>query len=187
MEDSNNKKNSYTKLSRFLSMLLRHKPEILGISLSEEGWTDTQMLIEKMNANGKNIDLEILSIIVDTNDKKRYAFNADKSQIRANQGHSVKVNLGYQEKTPPKTLYHGTARKNVDSIFKIGIEKRNRHQVHLSSNEETAIKVGQRHGKPVVLIVLAEEMHNDGFKFYESENRVWLTDHVPVKYLTTHE
>lgn len=185
MKEPDNNKKSYTKLSRFLSMLLRHKPEVLGITLSQEGWTDTKILIDKMNANGKKIDLEILSIIVDTNDKKRYAFNADKSQIRANQGHSVKVNLGYQEKTPPKTLFHGTARKNVDSIFKIGIEKRNRHQVHLSSTEETAIKVGQRHGKAVVLIVLSEEMHKDGFKFYESDNGVWLTDYVPVKYLTS--
>ena len=166
-------------------MLLRHKPEVLGITLSEEGWTDTQILLDKMNATGRQIDIDILSTIVETNDKKRYAFNEDKSQIRANQGHSVKVNLGYQEKMPPKILYHGTARKNVDSIFKIGIEKRNRHQVHLSSTEETAIKVGQRHGKAVVLIVLSEEMHKDGFKFYESNNGVWLADHVPVKYLTT--
>ena len=185
MEEVNNNKKSQKKLSKFLSLILRHRPHIIGISLTEKGWTDTQTLIERMNANGRTIDMETLCTIVETNDKKRYAFNEDKSLIRANQGHSVKVNLGYQEKTPPTTLYHGTAKKNLDSIFKTGIVKRNRHQVHLSSTKETAIKVGQRHGKPVVLIVLSEEMHKEGFTFYESDNGVWLTDHVPVKFLAT--
>jgi len=178
---------SHTKLSKFLSLVLRHKPETIGISLSKQGWVDTKTLIEKMNEYGKQIDLETLSIIVETNNKKRFGFSEDKSKIRANQGHSLDIDLGYVQKTPPDILYHGTAQKYIDSIFKIGLEKRNRHQVHLSNEIETAYKVGQRHGKPVILKVLAKQMHEDGFKFFESENKVWLTDNVPVKYLTTNE
>ncbi|MEZ5008488.1 MAG: RNA 2'-phosphotransferase [Chitinophagales bacterium] len=177
----------YTKQSKFLSLVLRHKPETIGITLSEKGWVDTKILIQKMNEIGREIDFETLSFIVETNNKKRFAFNEDKSKIRASQGHSLDINLGYVEKIPPERLYHGTAQKNIDSIFKIGLEKRNRHQVHLSSDIESAYKVGQRHGKPVVLIVLAKKMCEDGFKFFESENKVWLTDSVPVKYLTTRE
>lgn len=177
----------HTKLSKFLSLVLRHKPEIIGISLSEQGWVDTEALIQKMNEYGKQIDLETLSSIVDTNNKKRFGFNDDKSKIRANQGHSLDINLGYVPKIPPDILYHGTARKNIKSIFKIGLKKRNRHQVHLSKDIETAFKVGQRHGKPVVLKILAKEMHQGGFKFFESENKVWLTDNVPIEYLTKNE
>lgn len=177
----------HTKLSKFLSLVLRHKPETIGISLSEQGWVDTKSLIEKMNEYGKQIDLETLSFIVEINNKKRFGFNEDKSKIRANQGHSLNIDLGYVQKTPPDVLYHGTAQKYINSIFKIGLKKRNRHHVHLSEEIETAYKVGQRHGKPVILKVLAKQMHEDGFKFFESENKVWLTDNVPVKYLTTNE
>ena len=180
-------KKSHNKLSKFLSLVLRHKPETIGISLSEQGWVDTKTLIEKMNEYGKQIDLETLSIIVETNNKKRFGFSENKSKIRANQGHSLDIDLGYFQKTPPNILYHGTAQKYIDSIFKSGLEKRNRHQVHLSKEIETAYKVGQRHGKPVILKVLAEQMHEDGFKFFESENKVWLTDNVPIQYLTTNE
>ena len=180
-------KKAHTKLSKFLSLVLRHKPETIGITLSDKGWTNTHTLIEKMNAYGKEIDFETLSIIVDTNNKKRFGFNEDMSKIRANQGHSIAVDLGYVQKTPPEILYHGTAHKNVDSIFNSGLEKRNRHHVHLSRDIDTAVNVGQRHGKPVVLQVLAGEMHKDGFQFFESENSVWLTDSVPTKYLTTEQ
>ncbi len=177
----------HTKLSKFLSLVLRHKPETIGVSLSEKGWVDTKTLIQKMNEYGKQIDFETLSIIVETNNKKRFGFNENKSKIRANQGHSLNIDLGYTQKTPPDILYHGTARRNTDNIFKIGLEKRNRHHVHLSKGIETAFKVGQRHGKPVVLKVLAKEMHKDGFKFFESENKVWLTNSVPANYLTINE
>jgi len=178
-----NNEKSLTKLSKFLSLVLRHKPETIDITLSDQGWVDTNTLIEKMNACGKQIDLETLTTVVNTNNKKRFAFNEDKSQIRANQGHSLKVDLGYVEKSPPDILYHGTAHKNIESIFKTGLEKRNRHQVHLSKDRDTAFNVGQRHGKPIILKVMAKEMHQNGFKFFESENKVWLTDSVPVKYL----
>lgn len=178
---------SHTQLSKFLSLILRHKPEIIGISLTEQGWVDTQTLIKKMNEYGKEIDFETLSIVVASNNKKRFGFNEDKSKIRANQGHSLNIDLGYAQKTPPNILYHGTAQKNTDSIFKTGLEKRKRHQVHLSKDIETAYKVGQRHGKPVILKILAKEMHEDGFGFFESENKVWLTDNVPIKYITTNE
>lgn len=180
-------KKQHTKLSKFLSLVLRHKPEKIGIELSDSGWTDTSILIQKMNDYGKRIDFETLSIIVDTNDKKRYGFNEDQSKIRANQGHSLDLDLGYTPKTPPTILYHGTAQKNLDSIFKVGLEKRGRHHVHLSKDIETALKVGQRHGKPIVLNILAKAMDEDRFEFFESENKVWLTDHVPVKYLILNE
>ncbi len=178
-------KKSHTKLSKFLSLVLRHKPETIGITLEEFGWVDTNVLIQKMNENGKEIDFETLSFIVDNNNKKRFGFNDDMSKIRANQGHSVAVDLGYSKKSPPDILYHGTAHKHVASIFKTGLDKRTRHHVHLSKDINTAQNVGQRHGKPIVLIVLAKQMHLDGYEFFESENKVWLTDNVPVKYLTT--
>lgn len=176
-------KKQHTKLSKFLSLILRHKPETIGLQLSEEGWANVDILIEKMNAHGKQIDFETLNIVVDTNPKKRFAFNDDRSKIRANQGHSLDIDLGYTEKMPPEILFHGTAQKNINGIFKNGLEKRNRHHVHLSKDREIAIKVGQRHGKPMVLKIRSKEMEKDGFKFYESENKVWLTDHVPVQYI----
>lgn len=178
---------SHTKLSKFLSLVLRHKPETIGISLTEHGWVGTQTLIKKMNEYGVQIDFETLSIIVATNNKKRFGFNEDESKIRANQGHSLDIDLGYVQKTPPDILYHGTAQKNIDSIFKIGLEKRNRHLVHLSKDIETAYKVGQRHGKPVILKILAKQMYEDNFKFFESENKVWLTDNVPPRYIVINE
>jgi len=180
-------KKQHTKLSKFLSLVLRHKPETIGIKLSNSGWTDTNILIQKMNDYGMPIDFETLSAIVNTNDKKRFGLNEDKSKIRANQGHSLDLDLGYAPKTPPPILFHGTAQKNLDSIFKIGLEKRGRHHVHLSNDIETALKVGHRHGKPIVLNILAKAMEEDGFKFFESENKVWLIDRVPVKYLTLDE
>lgn len=172
------------KLSKFLSLVLRHKPETIGIKLSTDGWVNTVILIEKMNEKGQKINFDILCQIVAANDKNRFAFNADKSQIRASQGHSLGLDLAYDSQTPPEILYHGTAQNNKDSIFKTGLEKKNRDQVHLSKDIETARKVGQRHGKPIVIIVRSGEMHKAGFRFYESENKVWLTEHVPVNYLS---
>lgn len=176
-------KKNYTKLSKFLSLVLRHKPREIGITLNSMGWTNTAELIINMNKYGKNIDLRTLEIIVETDNKKRYSFNADKTMIRANQGHSVEVDLGYKSQKPPKKLYHGTGQKYVDSIYKSGIKKQNRHHVHLSIDIETAKSVGQRHGSPTIFEINTEKMLEEGFEFYESENGVWLTDEIPVKYL----
>jgi len=169
--------------SKFLSLVLRHKPETIGIQLDDNGWTDVKILIEKSNSHGIAIDLETLKHIVETNSKKRFAFNETLDRIRASQGHSVEIELGYTNQKPPEILYHGTGEKSVQSILNMGIEKGSRQHVHLSGDIETAIKVGQRHGKPFVIEVLSEQMYKDGFEFYLSDNGVWLTDNVPTKYL----
>lgn len=172
-----------TRISKFLSLVLRHKPEEIGIELDENGWTDVTMLIEKVNKAGIALTFEILKHVVDTNAKKRYSFNESFDKIRANQGHSVEIDLGYTPQVPPEILYHGTGEKFIGSILEKGLLKQNRHHVHLSADVETAFMVGQRHGKPFVFEVLAGQMHRDNFQFFLSANGVWLTDFVPVKYL----
>jgi putative RNA 2'-phosphotransferase len=171
------------RISKFLSLVLRHQPETIGIRLDENGWVDLQLLIFKMNQHGVNISMEILDHVVATNNKKRFAYNEGRTLIRASQGHSVNVELGYEPQKPPEILYHGTAERFSESILKIGLEKQSRQHVHLSVEVETAISVGKRHGKPVIFEVASGEMFADGFVFYFSENKVWLTDHVPVRYL----
>jgi putative RNA 2'-phosphotransferase len=173
------------KLSKFLSLVLRHKPQEIGIHLDENGWTSVDELINKMNEKGKEVDLELLTEVVETNDKKRFAFNDDKTLIRANQGHSVSIDLGYEPKDPPVVLYHGTGEKYYESIMKIGLDKRNRHHVHMSKDKNTAITVGKRHGKPIIFEIDTKQMLEDGHSFFESDNGVWLTNNVPVKYLKT--
>lgn len=172
-----------TKLSKFLSLVLRHKPETVGITLDEQGWTDVETLLKQANLHGHKIDFELLKLIVSENNKQRFIFNEDYSQIRANQGHSVTVDLGYTAQIPPKILYHGTGEKSVASILANGITKQNRHHVHLSSSIETAHSVGTRHGKPAIFEVMAETMHAQNFEFYLSDNGVWLTEFVPAEYL----
>jgi putative RNA 2'-phosphotransferase len=172
------------RISKFLSLVLRHQPETINIQLDANGWTDIDFLLEKMNEHGFLINKDILRLVVETNSKKRFAVSEDGRKIRASQGHSVDVELGYQPQKPPAILYHGTAETSIASILKTGLEKRSRHHVHLSAEEATAINVGQRYGKPVVLKVHAEEMVQAGFQFYLSENGVWLTDHVPVNYIS---
>ncbi|TKC08306.1 RNA 2'-phosphotransferase [Pedobacter polaris] len=171
------------RISKFLSYVLRHHPELIGIELDENGWTDITILIEKAIAHDIKLDQETLNYIVETNNKKRFAFNETFDKIRASQGHSVSIDLAYTPQKPPKLLYHGTAVKTAAFIFKSGIEKQSRQHVHLSVDFETAINVGSRHGKPFVFTVNAEEMFNDQFNFYLAENGVWLTDYVPAKYL----
>jgi len=171
------------RISKFLSLVLRHKPETIGLTLDENGWTDVNALLEKLKANGKDIDFKTLQYVVENNSKKRFAFNDTQDQIRANQGHSIKIDLGYEPVEPPETLYHGTAERFLDSIFKTGLEKRNRHHVHMSGDLDTASKVGVRHGKLVILEVLSKAMYKDGYHFYISDNKVWLTDTVPPQYL----
>lgn len=172
-------------LSKFLAYVLRHKPEDIGITLDEHGWANVNELIEGINKkNGYSANLYILDEIVRTDDKQRYSFNEDKTLIRANQGHSIPVDVELKETMPPDILYHGTATRFVADILNEGIKSMSRLYVHLSQNIETAHKVGKRHGKPVVLEIDAKRMFSDGIKFYLSENDVWLTSYVDPKYIT---
>lgn len=170
-------------LSKFMSLILRHKPETIGISLDPHGYADVDELLRGMNQHGSKIDFETLKEIVKTDNKQRYSFNGDKTKIRANQGHSIDVNVGLEELQPPNVLYHGTGEKSVQGIKKYGIKKMDRLYVHLSKDYETAIKVGSRHGKPVVFKIDTEKMYQDGYKFFLSKNKIWLTKHVPTQYI----
>lgn len=172
-----------TKVSIYMSLILRHKPETIGITLDEHGWADVKKLIEGVSRNYPGFDFDILEDIVRTDDKQRYSFNEDKTKIRANQGHSILVNLELKPVKPPKFLYHGTGVKYEDDIWQDGIIPKSRQYVHLSEDLPTAINVGRRHGEPVVFRVYTEGMYEDGFIFYKSENGVWLTDRVPSEYL----
>lgn len=174
------------RLSKFLSLLLRHKPEIIGIELDENGWTDVETLIRKLNDHGEVIELEQLRQIVKTNPKQRFSFDADEKRIRANQGHSVSIDLQYTSVKPPNILYHGTAKKNVESILVSGLTKQERHHVHLSTDLQTALSVGQRYGQPHVFEINAEKMFSQGFEFFCSSNGVWLTEKVPPEFLKIH-
>jgi len=171
-------------ISKFLSLVLRHKPETIGLTLDKNGWADTSDLLEKLNTRGFEISFARLEQIVATNDKKRFAFNIDQSRIRANQGHSIHVELGLPKSEPPPNLYHGTSEKSGKSILLQGLVKSKRQFVHLSNDVETALSVGRRHGRAVVFTVAAGLMSNEGFTFYLSANHVWLTDHVPPRHLT---
>ena len=175
------------KISKFLSYVLRHKPESIDLKLDGNGWAETNDLLEKMKANTFEVTAEMLEHIVATNNKQRFSFNENKTKIRASQGHSINVELNLKAATPPQYLYHGTGEKFVFSILANGLQKRERQQVHLSQYRETAIEVGQRHGKPRVFIVEATHMCSEGFLFYLSDNNIWLTDHVPAKYLSLSE
>lgn len=171
------------KLSVFISLVLRHKPEAAGICLDEHGWADVDELLKGINDTGRTIDMDILEEIVRTDNKQRYSFNEDKTLIRANQGHSIPVDVELEEKKPPQYLFHGTAERFLDAIMAEGLKPMSRLYVHLSKDKETAVKVGKRHGKPVVLKIRAEEMYNDGSEFYLSANGVWLTKAVDRKYI----
>lgn len=172
-------------VSKFLSLVLRHSPETIGLKLDENGWADVEELIEKCNKKGSQNQMtaELLDYVVENNDKKRFAFNEDKTKIRASQGHSISVELNLNEAEPSEFLYHGTVGKFLDSIKNEGLQKMSRQHVHLSKDLETAIKVGSRRGAAQILTVRSGAMHRDGFKFYLSENNVWLTDEVPPKYI----
>ena len=172
-------------VSKFLSLVLRHSPETIGLKLDENGWADVEELILKCNKNGSQNQMtsELLDYVVENNDKKRFAFNEDKTKIRASQGHSISVELNLIETEPSEYLYHGTVAKFLENIKKEGLQKMSRQHVHLSKDRETAIKVGSRRGVAQILTVRSGEMFKDGFKFYLSENNVWLTDEVPAKYI----
>ncbi len=173
------------KYSRKLSKILRHQPDMIGLTLDENGWASVIELIEKFgDVQGQALTMDILKEVVETNDKKRFAFNDDMTKIRANQGHSVNIDLALQPQIPPALLFHGTAAKSLQSIKNQGLIKGSRQHVHLSVDETTAKKVGSRHGAPVILKVKTADMVADNFKFYISDNGVWLTDHVPVKFIS---
>ena len=166
-----------------MSLVLRHKPDAIGLVLDENGWADVAELIKKCAENGHGFTKSELVEVVETNDKKRFAFDESGTKIRASQGHSIEVEIGFEEKVPPEILYHGTAEKNLGVIFKEGLKKMSRHHVHLSADLETARKVGIRYGKPSIFQIKTEKMTKDGFKFYVSANGVWLVDEVPPRFL----
>ena len=177
--------NNTQQFSKLLSLILRHKPEAVGITLDPHGWADVDELIFKMNQTGRfALDKALLEEIVRTDNKQRYAFNEDHSRIRANQGHSIQVDVELEEKIPPEILYHGTGEKSVASILQQGLLPQSRLYVHLSPTPEVARQVGSRHGKPVVFQVDAGKMSADGIPFYLSKNDVWLVKEIPPQYLT---
>lgn len=176
--------NDLTNTGKYISLILRHHPEVIGITLDEHGWADVQQLIAGIQKSRPDFDMQMLEEIVATNNKRRYSFNEDHTLIRANQGHSIPVDVELAQATPPDILYHGTGEKYVSSILNAGLIPKSRLYVHLSKDVETAVNVGSRHGRPVVFEVNARQMAEDGIAFFLSANGVWLTKHVPVKYLT---
>lgn len=172
-----------TALSKFLSFVLRHQPEAIGVALDRAGWVDIDQLVEKSRAHGKPLTRELVETIVATSPKQRFAISEDGRRVRASQGHSIDVDLGYEPAQPPEWLFHGTTAAGVSSIRSEGLKRMARHHVHLSPDTATARTVGMRRGKPVVLRIAAARMHRDGHVFYLSANGVWLTDEVPPEYI----
>ena len=175
---------SLTSTSKFLALILRHKPQVVGITLDKNGWANIDDLLIAMNKQEHLIDKQLLDRIVATDDKKRYEYDSTGTKIRASQGHSLKdVDLQLEPKTPPDKLYHGTATRFLAAIMTGGLLPQNRQYVHFSSDVNTAIKVGQRHGEPVILIIDTKKMYEDGYMFYLSNNGIWLTKKVPREYI----
>ncbi|MBY4890629.1 RNA 2'-phosphotransferase [Pantoea sp. DY-15] len=179
----NNKKLDET--SKFLSYILRHEPHAIGLQLDAEGWADINALISGAAKEGRILDQALIQTVVNSSDKKRFTLSGDGLSIRAAQGHSAPdVNLQHTENEPPEFLFHGTATRFLEPIFQQGLISGSRHHVHLSRETTTAIDVGQRYGKPVVLQIESRRMYQQGFKFFQAENNVWLTEAVPVEFLT---
>ncbi|MCP5551015.1 MAG: RNA 2'-phosphotransferase [Akkermansiaceae bacterium] len=173
-----------TKFSKFLSLVLRHQPEVIGLPLDEEGWAEVSVLLNLLSRHGRATAIDQLRRVVAESDKQRFRFSEDGRFIRANQGHSIRVELNLAPRRPPEILFHGTATRFLDAILAEGLNPGTRQQVHLSRERDTAFAVGRRHGKPVVLTVSAGRMEADGFVFFLSDNGVWLTDRVPPIYLS---
>lgn len=171
------------KHSRFLSLVLRHSPGLIGIQLDKHGWIDVETLLRAIRDYGRDIDREQLNYVVATNNKRRFEFHGDGKKIRACQGHSIPVELGYEPQKPPEFLFHGTVKKAVETIKEHGISKMSRHAVHLSEDTQTATIVGKRRGSPLILRVEARRMHQAGYEFTKSPNNVWLVDRVPTKFI----
>ena len=174
---------SHTKTSKFISLVLRHKPEEIGITLDKNGWADVRKLLAGLSKHGHTISMDILEEIVREDEKQRYSFNDDKTKIRANQGHSINVDVELEKIEPPSIVYHGTADRFVDSIYEKGLVPMSRLYVHLSRDTETAKKVGARHGNVAIFEVDAGAMARDGYEFFCSANGVILTKEVPIKYM----
>ena len=173
-----------TAISRYISLILRHKPEVIGITLNEHGWADVNALIRGIRGTREPaFSKELLDEIVRTDSKQRYAYNEDHTLIRASQGHSIPVDVDLTQAMPPAILWHGTGEKYTASIEEIGLIPKSRLYVHLSRDMDTALAVGKRHGKPVVYQVAARRMAQAGYAFYLSANGVWLTKEVPVEFL----
>lgn len=175
------------RISKFLSLVLRHNPDLIDIVPDKNGWVDVNELLEKLKRQRLYVTSDELKNLVESNNKQRFAFSLDGKKIRANQGHSIEVDLGYQKKNPPNILFHGTAKKNLESIFTSGIYKMDRHHVHLSQDIYTARQVGERHGVSTILKIKSIEMAKNGFDFFLTENKVWLTDFVPVQFIEIDE
>ena len=171
-------------VSKYLSKYLRHRPGELGLELTPDGWVPVDALLTASARRGFPISREELEEVVARNDKKRFAFDRSGTMIRAQQGHSVPVDLGLELAEPPPTLYHGTPERNLPKILRQGLRKMSRHHVHLSPDEKTAATVGRRRGRPVVLLVDTRPMRRDGWEFYRSDNGVWLVEYVPTRYLS---
>lgn len=171
------------RTSKFLSLVLRHEPERVGLKLGDAGWIAVEDLLQAVNRHGVVLTLDQLRHVVATSDKKRFAFSEDGLRIRASQGHSVEVDLQYTPQTPPEILYHGTAVRFLDSIRHHGLQKMERHDVHLSAETKVTVQVGGRHGQPALLTIRAGDMHRAGFVFRCSANGVWLVDHVPPQFI----
>ena len=172
------------KTSKFLSFILRHKPESIGMVLNGAGWADVGELLEACESNGQLISYEDLKMIVKNDNKRRYEFSDDMKLIRASQGHSISIELGYSAKIPPAVLYHGTAQHYLAAIKQAGLLKQKRHHVHLTESGATATQVGARYGQAVLLTIDALAMSKNGFVFYQSHNDVWLTELVPPEYIS---
>ena len=172
------------RISKLLSYVLRHKPAEIDITLDENGWTDVPILLDKLAQYGERVTMPVLQHVVATNAKKRFSFNDDETKIRASQGHSVEVDLGYIQQQPPEFLYHGTVGKFIPAILQQGLQKMNRHHVHLSADVQTANIVAKRRGEPIILKISAGVMHTKSYVFYVSDNNVWLTDEVPPEFIS---
>lgn len=172
-----------TEVSRYLSYILRHNPSAAGVTMDEHGWVDVYDLVRGVRKKYPEFSYHILKLIVEMDEKQRYSFNEDRTKIRANQGHSVNVDVELEACEPPEVLFHGTGLKYIMSIGRDGLIPKSRLYVHLSKDSDTAIKVGKRHGDPVLYHVASGRMYHDGYEFFLSKNGVWLTKEVPVKYL----
>ena len=177
-------KDELKKISKSMSYVLRHRPDSVGLELQKGGWVEVMDLLDAFARSGQPLARDVLEQVVAESDKQRFELSEDRSRIRARQGHSAEVDLGYLPSVPPDRLYHGTATRNLESIFQQGLLKGDRHHVHMSTSIETMVQVAMRHGKPVVLAVDAARMHAEGFEFFVTGNQVWLTEHVPPQYLS---
>ena len=171
------------RISKFLSLVLRHKPESIGLSLDQGGWAKVDELLLKVNQAGVSLNKDLLQWVVDNNDRQRFCFSQNRQRIRANYGHSIPVDLDFAPSKPPEFLFHGTATRFVESIKRLGLVPKKRNHVHLSPDQQTAIKVGGRHGQPIVLTIQAGTMYECGFHFFRSTNGIWLTERVPAEYI----